>query len=303
MTTDRPLPLGEPRAARRVTMMPDGMRDIERIGVEGGWRDTYHFLMTIPIMALLGVLASAYLLANAFFALLYLLFGDGIANARPGVFADAFFFSVQTMATIGYGAMFPQTIAANLIATTETVYGMLTVALSTGILFARISRPTARLVFSKTAVIGPFDGQPMLMFRVANHRRSQILSATISLTLLRNDRTIDGHVIRRFHDLKLVRAHTPAFSLTFTVMHPIDRDSPLFGMTLEMLAAAETEIFCSIIGIDETFTQTVHARGAYGAEDLRWNARFVDILHKRPDGRRVIDYTRFHDTIDCAHAK
>lgn len=272
---------------------------VARIGFEkSGWRDTYHFMMTIPVVGLLFGLAGAWIAANGVFACLYLLFPDDIAHARPGSFADAFFFSVQTMATIGYGNMFPQTLAANLIATAETVYGMMTMALSTGLLFARVSRPTARMTFSRVAVIDHFGGKPHLMFRVANQRRNQIVEAQMRFYVLRLETSSEGVEMRRFHDLTLVRDHTPVFALTWTVMHQIDETSPLYGVTPEMMLAEDMTLVCTMTGTDETFAQSVYARYAYSAETVRWSARFADIFTIHPDGRRAVDYTRFHDVIE-----
>jgi inward rectifier potassium channel len=276
-----------------------GVINVKRLGLKRtGWRDAYHFLMTIPMPWLLLALISAYLVANAAFALLYLGVPGSIANARPGSFADAYFFSVQTMATIGYGALLPDGLTGNLIATAETVVGMLAVALSAGIVFARVSRPTARMMFSEIAVVGPRNGVPTLMFRVANQRRNQIVEAQIAVTLLRREKTAEGEEVRRFHDLKLERSRTPIFALTWTVLHAIDSDSPLFGATHETLERDDVEIICSVTGIDETFAQPVHARFGYSPHHIRWNTRFADIMLRGDDGSRAVDYTRFHDTAD-----
>jgi inward rectifier potassium channel len=287
---------GRPAA---MTVGRSGLGDVKRLGLKStGWRDAYHYLMTIPMPWLLLTLISAYLVANAGFALLYLGFPGSIANARPGSFADAYFFSVQTMATIGYGALLPDGLAGNLLATTETVVGMLTVALSAGIVFARVSRPTARMMFSEIAVVGTRNGIPNLMFRVANQRRNQIVEAQITVTLLRREKTAEGEEVRRFHDLTLDRSRTPIFALSWTVRHVIDADSPLFGATHESLERDDVEIICSVTGIDETFAQPVHARFGYSPRHIRWNTRFADIMLRRDDGSRAIDYTRFHDTAD-----
>jgi inward rectifier potassium channel len=295
-------PASSRKRGRRVALArvgQDGANQIKRLGLERtGWRDGYHFLMTIPMWGLLLALISIYLLINAGFALLYLSIPGSIANARPGSYADAYFFSVQTMATIGYGQLLPNGLAGNVIATAETVFGMLTVALSAGIVFARVSRPTARMMFSRIAVIGPHDGAPTLMFRVANRRRNYIVEAEITVSVLRLERTAEGQELRRFHDLKLQRSRTPIFALSWTVFHVIDRDSPLYGATHQSLTKDGVEIICSIAGIDETFAQPVHARFGYAAEDIRWNTRLADIMLVQDGGSRTIDYTRFHDTVD-----
>jgi len=259
--------------------------------------DLYHWFLSLRLWSLVGLCAAAYLLMNSFFALLYLLDSDGIANARTGSFADAFFFSVQTMATIGYGSMYPKSAFANLVVTVETVVGLLSFALITGLLFSRFSRPTARVLFSNVAVVSPYNGVPTLMFRVANQRRNQLLQAEISVTLLRTERTAEGVEVRRQHDLKLVRDHSSFFSLSWTIMHPIDESSPLWNQTAESLAAAEVELAILLTGTDETFNQTVHGRFAYTGGEILWHRRLADIVQRTPDGHRVVDYTRFHDTL------
>lgn len=265
-----------------------------RGGAAGGL-DLYHGLLTVRWSGFFGLLALSYAAFNMAFALLYLLAGDGIGNARPGSFADAFFFSVQTMATIGYGQMYPQSLAANLLVCLEVLLGMSGLALATGVIFARFSRPTARVLFSRIAVVAPYDGVQTLMFRAANQRRNQILEAQVSVSLLRDEQTGEGTAMRRFHDLALMRARTPMFGLTWVVMHRIDEISPLYRATAQTLAAESAEIVVTLIGLDATFAQTVHARHSYVAGDIVWNRRFADILHVDEDGRRIVDFRRFHD--------
>jgi inward rectifier potassium channel len=244
----------------------------------------------------------SYIATNTLFALLYLAGGDCLKNARPGSFWDAFFFSVQTMATIGYGAIYPSTDYANVLVTLEALVGLMGVAMSTGLMFARFSRPTARVLFSRVAVIAPHNGVSTLMFRVANERRNQILEAQIGVSLLRNEVTTEGEYMRRFYDLKLVRSQTRNFSLTWTVMHQIDESSALYGETPESLAETETDIVLTLTGLDETVSQTVHARYYYLTEEILWDKRFVEIFATKRDGRRVIDYTRFHDVMPVGHS-
>ena len=239
--------------------------------------------------------AAAYLLTNLAFALLYLAQPGAIANARPGGFWDAFFFSVQTIATVGYGGMAPATFYANVIVTLETGAGLMFLAVATGLVFARFSRPTARILFSRVAVIGPYNGVPTLSFRLANQRQNQILEAEVRAVLLRDERTTEGTVIRRFYDLQLARSHSPVFALTFTVMHPIDRNSPLHGATPASLAAENAELIVTASGVDETIASRVYARSSYLPDDIRYDHRFVDVMGWTENGRRVIDYRRFHD--------
>ncbi len=259
------------------------------------WRDYYHLLLTLDWPQFFVLTVASYVASNTVFALLYLAGGDCIKNARPGSFLDAFFFSVQTMATIGYGSMYPSTDYANLLVSIEALVGLLGVAMGTGLMFARFSRPTARVLFSGVAVIAPHNGVPALMLRVANERRNQILEAQIGVSLLRDEVTAEGNFMRRFYDLKLLRSQTRSFALSWMVIHEIDENSPLYGVTPELMAQTETDIVVTITGIDETASQTVHARHYYMTEEILWNMRFVDIFTKKSDGRRMLDFHRFHD--------
>jgi inward rectifier potassium channel len=261
------------------------------------WRDPYHLLLTIPWSGFFVLVCSFYVVINALFALAYLAGGDCIANARPGSFFDAFFFSVQTLASIGYGAMYPKTTYANIIVTIEAMIGLVGIAVMTGLAFARFSRPTARVMFSRVAVITPHEGVPTFMFRTANQRRNFILEAHMRVYLMRDEITAEGEFIRRFHDLKLVRNQTPSFALSWVIMHPIDEFSPLYGMTADSLNNTNTTIVVSLSGIDETVSQVVHTRHNYAAHDIIWNSKFVDIFHYTSDGHRYIDYKHFHDVM------
>jgi len=273
------------------------------IGLPRPWlRDLYHQTLQMgwcPFLLLGGLL---YIALNLGFALLYLAQPGAIANARPGSFEDSFFFSVQTVASIGYGQMYPATTYANLVMTVEAATGLLILALATGLVFARFSRPTARILFSRVAVIGPHNGRPTLSFRLANQRRNQILQAEVAVTLVRDERTEEGPLIRRFYDLNLARYRSPVFALTFSIMHEIDRDSPLHGATAASLEADNTELVVTASGIDETISQRVHARTSYLPDEILWGHRFVDVIGWTEDGGRVIDYRRFHDTEPLADA-
>jgi inward rectifier potassium channel len=278
---------------------PKGRMSVVRMGPHQApiWRDPYHLLLTIPWISFLGMLSLLYIFTNALFALAYLLGGDGIENAHPGSFGDAFFFSVQTMASIGYGAMYPKTPYANVLVTIESLVGLLGLAMGTGLMFARFARPTARVLFSRVAVITTHDEQPVLMFRTANQRHNQILEAQMRLTLVRNEINREGQFMRRFYDLNLVRSHSPIFALTWTAMHPIDQSSPLYGMQPENFDEMEAELVVTLTGLDETFSQTIHARHSYIASEVLWNMKFADILSRLPDGRRAIDYSLFHEVM------
>ncbi len=259
--------------------------------------DLYHFLLVASWPRLLALLSLLYVLSNAAFAVAYLLGGDSLDGAQPGSFGDAFFFSVQTMATIGYGKIVPRTLFANVLVTIESLVGLLGLAMVTGLIFAKFSRPTARVLFSRVAVVSPRDGVPCLMFRVANQRGDLIVEARIHVVLARNEITAEGELIRRLSDLQLLREQHALFALSWTVIHPLTGTSPFAGATPASLAALEGEIIVSLTGLDETFSQTVHARHSYTADEIVWDARFVDILSRLPDGRRRVDYTHFHDVI------
>lgn len=259
------------------------------------WSDLYHWLLNLSWTKLLVLIALAYLGSNTLFAFAYMIQPDSIANARPGNFFDAFFFSVQTMATIGYGAMSPKTAYANLLVTIEALFGLLGVSMATGLMFARFSRPTARVRFTHTAVIAPYNGVPTLMFRGANERQNWILEVQMRVTLARNEITKEGQFMRRFYDLPLVRSYSPLFALSWTIMHTIDENSPLYGVNPERMIEEQMEIIVTLTGIDETVSQTIHSRHSFVAQEILWNMRFVDIMLKTRDGRRCIDYSRFHD--------
>jgi len=181
--------------------------------------------------------------------------------------------------------------------TLETLCGLIGFAVLTGLIFARFSRPTARILFSEVAVITPHDRTPTLMFRCANQRLNQILEAAISVTVLRDEVSTEGREIRRFHDLKLLRNRTPVFALTWTVMHPVDSDSPIYGMAQDEMIGKEVEIIVILTGVDETFAQPIQARHSFLASEILWGHRFVDILTPLADGRAAIDYGRFHDVV------
>ncbi len=217
-------------------------RDVIVVGRDRlGWNDLYHRVLTMPLWGLLVLLASVFIGANVIFAALYMLQPGAIAGAKAGSFWDAFFFSVQTLGTVGYGVMTPKTLYANLLSTVETFCNLVIVALSTGLIFTRVSRPTARVMFSRVAVVTNYDGVPTLMFRAANQRGNQILEAEVTV------------------------------------------------------AAMGGEIIVAISGVDDTFAQRIHARHSYLPDEIVWGKRFDDMLSVNNEGRRIVDYNRFHD--------
>jgi inward rectifier potassium channel len=273
---------------------PGDRPEVEFVGRgKDSWRDAYHFLLTMPLAMFFGVMAAWFLAINLVFATFYYFVG-GI-GAAPRDFPACFFFSVQTLNTIGYGVLAPKTLGANLVVTAEAFVGLFNLAIATGLLFARISRPTARVTFSRNAVVTDFEGEPTLMFRAANRRRNIIVEADVSVVLARDVTTAEGDVIRRFEELPTLRSKSTLFYLSWQVMHRISDESPLAGATAESLAAIHAEIVVVIKGLDETFAQTVHARTSYTPDRIVWGRRMSNILTRSPEGRMVLDYTHFHD--------
>lgn len=259
------------------------------------WRDPYHLLLTIPWPGFFLLIVLGYGVLNTLFALAYLAGGDSIAQGHPGSFWDAFFFSVQTLASIGYGAMYPKTLYANAVVTVEALVGLLGLAVVTGLVFTRFSQSTARMLFSRVAVVTLYNGLPALMFRTANQRGNPVIEAQMRVYLLRDEVSLEGEMMRRLYPLKLLRGDTPSFPLTWTAIHPVDPDSPLWGQTPASLAQLRAQIIVSLSGIDETVTQAVHARHVYQAQEIFWDHRFVDIIHETSGGDRYIDFSHFHD--------
>jgi inward rectifier potassium channel len=257
--------------------------------------DFYYFLIASRWRVVLLIYGGGYLLTNALFALIYTWTG-GVTNARPGSYSDAFFFSAETLGTIGYGVFAPHSFPAHVVSTFENMVGLLLLATFTGITFAKFSRPRARVIFSDVAAVAPRDGVPTLTFRVANERVNHVVQATLKVTLVRSEVTAEGEHFRRMADVPLVRNESPAFVLTWSALHVIDESSPLHDVTPDSFAAGMMEILVTFTGWDVTLAQTIYARQSYVASELRWNHRFLDVIRLSPDGSRQIDYARFHET-------
>ena len=280
-------------APRRVKI---GQREILTQGLSRAvLHDLYHHFMTVSWPRLFGTLAAFFLAFDILFGLLYYLVPGCIANLNPPGFAGAFFFSVETLATVGYGDMHPQTLYGHLIAMAEIFVGLMSLALITGIMFARFSRPRARFLFTRNAVVRPIDGKMTLLVRAANQRQNVVQDASAQLRMLRDDVTKEGFRIRRVIDLPLVRSQHPMFFLGWTIMHVIDDASPLKSETAESLHELRATFVLSLSGTDETTGQVLMARAEYSSEDIRWNATFRDILEVAEDGTLHDDYGKFHD--------
>ena len=253
------------------------------------FRDPYHLVLTIPWIGFFAIVVGFDLFLNAFFAVLYLLDANAIAGVKEVGFLEAFFFSVQTLASIGYGVMNPQTLYANLLVTLESIASLMLFALITGIAFTRFAKSSSRVMFSHIATIHNYNGIPTLMFRAANERRNNILEAKLNVYLMIDEVTEEGQMMRRLHELKLVRDRSPVFLLSWTVMHTIDESSPLYGLNVETMERLHAQILVSLTGVDETIEGTIHARHIYAARSLMFDRRFIDVIHMGNDGHRNLD--------------
>jgi inward rectifier potassium channel len=259
--------------------------------------------MTVSWPQLFATLAAFFLAFDVLFGLLYHLVPGCIANLNPPGFAGAFFFSVETLATVGYGDMHPQTLYGHLVAMAEIFVGLMSLALITGIMFARFSRPRARFLFTRNAVVRPIDGKLTLVIRAANQRQNVVQDASAQLRMLRDEVTEEGFRIRRVIDLPLVRSQHPMFILGWTIMHVIDDASPLQSETSQSLGEVSARFVLSVSGTDETTGQVLMARAEYSSPDIIWNATFRDILEEAEDGTLHLDYSKFHDVETLAQSE
>jgi inward rectifier potassium channel len=258
------------------------------------WLDLYHYMMTVDWPVLFAAFAGFFISFNLLFAVLYTLSPGCIANLNPAGFWGYFFFSVETLATVGYGDMHPQTVFGHIVASGEIFLGLMSIALMTGAIFARFSRPQARFLFASYGVVCPVEGKTTLMFRAANARQNIIMEAAAQLRVLRDAVTAEGWHIRRIVDLPLVRSQHPIFLLGWNLMHVIDEKSPLAGETPESLAKSRAIFLLNLSGTDETTGQVLMARQEYPNHLVRWNHRFRDILHPGADGLEHLDYDQFN---------
>jgi inward rectifier potassium channel len=265
------------------------VRGVKR-SIGGDW---YHLMLRAPWWFNLLAIACGFLFINVLFALAYLRVG-GVAGAHG--FSDLFFFSVQTMGTIGYGSMYPVSLGAHLLTTCEAIAGVFVIALATGLLFSKFSMLRARVRFASSAVISPMNGASTLMIRIGHERSSQVVDALIRVVYSRSEKTTEGVAMYRMYDLKLVRERIPALSRAWTVLHVIDEKSPLYGATPASMAAVEGEFLLTLSGVDETSGQVLHARHTYEDTHVRWGERHTDMLSRLPDGRILIDMTQFDRT-------
>jgi inward rectifier potassium channel len=309
MKTDRsftPLPESETkdlgfgavvaRESKERLLNPDGSFNVKREGLPfGASLSLYHALLTMTWPRFIGVVVLYFLAVNALFGAAYAGLGPGALECSDPTlgtgFTRGFFFSVETFSTVGYGQISPRGLTANIVITVEILCGLLSVTLATGMLFARIARPTARIIFSRSAVIAPYKGITAFEFRIANARKNQILEMQAKVLLSKLE---DG--VRRFHTLDLERNSVAFFPLSWTIVHPITEASPLSGETEKSLRASDAEFMILLTGIDETFAQSVNARASYKWGEVVWNAKFTNILKLPSDGQPIaIDVGQLHE--------
>ncbi|HYY28282.1 MAG TPA: ion channel [Chthoniobacterales bacterium] len=262
------------------------------------WRDIYHLILTLSWPKFAGLVLGIYIIINLCFGTLYFVGGPCIAELEPGSFSDAFFFSVETLATVGYGHAYPNTLYGHVVATLEIMVGLFGIAVMTGLIFVRFSRPTARIRFSNVAVVAPFNGLPTLMIRLANLRNLAMVEAEFRLLFMRSELTKEGEDVRRFYPLRLQFDHLINFPAALTVRHSIDETSPLFGLTPEDLQQSDSRMLASVVCIDPVIQAAVQSQTEYLHEQIVWNRRFAEIYTEDSAGRYTVDYSRFHDTVD-----
>ena len=288
------------RELRRRLLNRDGSFNVRREGLPlMQTLSAYHYLLTISWPLFFVLVAIAYLVVNVIFALAYVACGpgalSGVTNSGMTLrLRDAFFFSVDSLATIGYGNIAPQTLAANLLVTFESLVGLLGFGLVAGVMFARFSRPVARILFSENAIIAPFRGKTAFMFRIVNQKSNQIVEMEAKVLLARRKKgSADGN--REFIPLNLERERVVFFPLAWTIVHPIDERSPLWGVREGDLEGCDAEFLIMLNGFDETFSQTVHARSSYRADEVVWGARYLNMFEPPREGVLIVDIRKLHE--------
>jgi inward rectifier potassium channel len=261
-----------------------------------GWRDTYHWILCLSWPGFIGFLLVVYFALNLIFASAYALGGACIGEMTPGSFPEALFFSIETLATVGYGHMYPANLYGHVVVTLEIIVGMFWVAVITGLIFVRFARPTARIVFSNCVVIAPHDGRPSLMFRVANLRHTSMAEAEFRITYSRDEQVLEGEEIRRFYDLKVYPERMISFPAALIIRHTIDEESPLYGVTRERLEKEDAFFVASALSLELVMAASVQSAQDYAVEDVRFGERFVDVYTYMEDGRLTVDYGRLHET-------
>lgn len=278
----------------------DGSFNVERRGLPFFQSlSVYHTLIRISWLQFNILLVLSFLVVNLLFAIVYVVIGPDHLAGSNGTdllthFSDAFFFSSQTFTTVGYGRITPEGLLANCIATFESMAGWLYFAMAAGLFYGRFSRPYARIIFSKNAIIAPYRGGTAFEFRIANERDNQLIEVEAQVLLSKLEHS-DGQMKRRFYSLTLERTQVTFFPLTWTVVHPIDESSPLFGVTQEQLRESDAEFLILLKAFDDTFSQTVHARSSYKHDEVIIGAKFATIYGTNAQGRTTVDLHKLHE--------
>lgn len=281
----------------RTRVVRFGDREIVAEGVrQRFFADISHRCMTASWPAFIAGAGVIFLIFNALFAAFYWLGDQPVANVPAGAYIDYFYFSIETLSTAGYGDMHPQTHYGHFVATVELFTGIFSMSLMTGLIFARFSRPEPRFLFAERPVITTSNGKPTLMIRFANERHNAILHAVARLWAITSETTTEGHFFRRFVELPLARSDSPILALTWTILHIIDENSPLFGLAPADLETNDLGLVLLVSGYDETAAQTIHARKAYRHADVLHGHRYADVISADDAGRIRIDYRHFHET-------
>ena len=301
-TASTDAPGRRPRRPRPFVRDVAGRRIIAEGLERNVWSDLYFNAMTMSWPRFVATLAAAFVALNFIFAVIYDLGEAPIANAREGSLADLFFFSVETTSTVGYGDMHPQTIFGHVVATAENFTGLLLLAVMTGLVFARFSRPRARIIFAKYPVVARHNGVTTLVFRMANARSNFITEATAKLWVLRPTVTEEGKRLIGFEQMRLLRSENPTFALSWTLFHPIDEQSPLFGQDEDTIGVSQMNFVVSIVGFDEASGQIVRARDVFAAQEVRFGQEYVDFVWIDDQGLRHIDYAKIDATQPIAQA-
>ena len=262
------------------------------------WADISHRCMTASWPSFIGGAVLVFIAFNTVFAVLYWIGNQPISNVPSGDYIDYLYFSIETLSTAGYGDMHPQTHYGHFVAAVELFTGIFSMSLMTGLIFARFSRPNARLLFADNPVVYNHDGKPTLMLRLANERHNIISNATAKLWLFKNIVSIEGEQLRRFYELQLTQNLNPGLALSWTLYHVLDENSPLYQANADDLAAIKASLVVVVSGYDVIAAQTVHARKPYEHSDILFGRRYVDIIGTSEDGRLRIDFGRFHETLE-----
>jgi len=263
------------------------------------WADISHRSMTASWPSFIGGAVLVFIVFNAAFAVLYWIGDLPVSNIPGGDYIDYLYFSIETLSTAGYGDMHPQTHYGHFVSAVELFTGIFSMSLMTGLIFARFSRPSARLLFANNPVIATREGKPTLMVRFANERHNVIGNATARLWVIKNIVNSDGEPLRRFSELSLEKNEHPALALTWTLFHALDENSPLYALDADAMKKASVSLVVVVSGYDVVAAQTIHARKTYDHTDIRFGQRYADILEELDDGRVRIDYSKFHDTVDA----